>query len=105
MRRFIDGCKSERRAWLVAHKPNPYCKSSEGAFQTAITRAANRFDEVKTERRTLAGMEGEFEPSKDAKEEEDREDRSWQGTFECLAGQTYHLEGQVSSLPAYQSAS
>ena len=54
------------RAWLVAHTPNPYWKSSEEAFQTAINCAANRIDEVETERRTLAGMEGEYEPPRDA---------------------------------------
>ena len=59
-RGFIDGCKPDIKAWLVAHTPDPYWKSSDDCDQFAINRAANRIDEHRTDTfapRRLAAMD------------------------------------------------
>ena len=45
----LDGCKLNIKAWLVAHTPDRYWRSTDKCIQSAINRAANRIDEHRTD--------------------------------------------------------
>ena len=54
------GWKLNIKAWLVAHTPDPYWRSTDECIQSAINRAANRIDEHRTDTfapRRLAAMD------------------------------------------------
>ena len=66
-RRFVDGCKPDIKAWLVAHTPDPCWESSDQCIQSAINRAANRIDEHRTDTfapRRLAAMDRNSQKTK-----------------------------------------